>query len=250
MISKTQKPLRKLSDSAPNASGSILLMGDSFFGTRQTNAISIQQKSLFSHSFAFGRKAGLCYNIPMDKLLALDCCLRGNDSRTLRIGKAFLEEAKNRYDIALLKLDELPISPKRSDYFQRGDDALSLKLSRQFASAQRIVLIAPCYEMNVPALLKTYFERISIAGITFPDGESKGGCEAKKMLLITTRGFDFDDGSELDAASAELKALCWLWKIDSFAVLSAQGLDETSEQESERRVASAMKRAQELAHSF
>ncbi len=182
------------------------------------------------------------------KLLYLDCCLRGGISRTKKIADAFLEEASSRYEIERIDLEKLGFQPKLSQDVLTTDIPMEYQeASRKVADCDLLVVAAPFYDMSVPSLLRAFIERCSIAGFTFYDPSLGGGCKAKALVYLTTRGFEIEDGSELDAASSYFKALCWLWKISSFEIVSANGLDEVSPEEGEERILAAKKKAKELA---
>ena len=67
-------------------------------------------------------------------------------------------------------------------------------LARQFASADRIVIAAPYWDLSFPSALKQYIEHINVSGITFvytPEGYPKGLCRAGELYYVTTAGGNF-----------------------------------------------------------
>jgi FMN-dependent NADH-azoreductase len=75
------------------------------------------------------------------------------------------------------------------------DDPM-LRYARQFAAADEIVIAAPFWDLSFPAMLKIYFEQITVSGITFKynNGRPTGLCRAKKLTYVTTSGGPiFDD---------------------------------------------------------
>ncbi len=195
----------------------------------------------------------------MKKLLFVDCCLRGDVSRTKKLADAFLaalpegEYATNR--IALGSLGILPLETAR--YFARetlldagklGDPLFDL--ARQFADADLVLVAAPFWDMGIPAILKTYIEHVSISGITFgcdDKGNFGGLCKAEKMILLTTRGMEIPDGDRMEQASPYLKAVCAFFGIGGFVLVSAWGLDVVSAEEAERRLNAAREECAALA---
>lgn len=167
-------------------------------------------------------------------LLLVDCCIREDESRTLALANAFLDEyaRNNNVNITALSLPSLSISPldkdmlqKRSLLCEKGDFTGDIfTLSHQFANADRIVVAAPYWDLSFPALLKTYIENVCVAGITFYYTETgpKGLCKADKLMYITTSGA-FLQG--MDFGSEYIRGLCRLFGIDNFSKLSAEGLD-------------------------
>lgn len=197
----------------------------------------------------------------MKKLLLIDCCIRGEVSRTRRLAASFLSALPAEYTVERLDLGELPILPlDRKRYFAREAlldrgklcDPL-FDLAKQFAAADAVLLATPFWDMGIPAQLKTYFENVSIAGIAFScneTGEFTGLCRAARMILLTTRGMDIPDGSEMEQASPYLKALCTFFGIGGFEMVSAWGMDVEPPAEAEKRLSAAAASAAELAKSL
>ncbi len=72
-------------------------------------------------------------------------------------------------------------------------------LAHQFAEADEIVIAAPFWEGAYPALLKVYFEHISVVGIAnrYTDHGPVGMCRASKLHYVTTRGGFATDEQDL-----------------------------------------------------
>lgn len=197
----------------------------------------------------------------MKRLLYIDCCIRGDYSRTKIIADAFLQELrkKNIFSLETVVLNDIDInSLDRSHYELREqllaegktDDSL-FNLAKQFAEADEIVVSAPFWDMGIPAKLKIYFENVSVSGFTFAyDGvEFSGLCRARRMTYITTRGMDIEDSSVMEQASPYLYALTKFFGIDSFEMISAYGLDVRPD-EADHMVANAVSRAKMLAKTI
>lgn len=191
----------------------------------------------------------------MNKLIFVNACTREEESRTLMISKGIIGELSKKYDIKEYNLNSLDLMPlSKADLENRINNCYSPKnveLAREFANADRIVVAAPFWDMGIPAILKTFIECISLSGITFKDSNTGlGGCIASKMLYITTRGLDIKDDDPLEAASPYLKALCWLWDINEFEMISACGLDIISSEEQKSRIEKALKEGLKLIEKF
>jgi FMN-dependent NADH-azoreductase len=64
-------------------------------------------------------------------------------------------------------------------------------LAKQFAAADVIVIAAPYWDLMFPAVVKTYFENITVSGITFrysDQGRPESLCRAKELHYVTTSG--------------------------------------------------------------
>ena len=63
-------------------------------------------------------------------------------------------------------------------------------LANEFKNYDYIIVAAPYWDMSFPAILKLYFEHISVSGVTFiyENGMPKGLCNAKKLLYLASCG--------------------------------------------------------------
>ena len=132
----------------------------------------------------------------MEKVLFINACIRPN-SRTLELAKHILtrllgtiEEVKlYEQHLSPLTLKEMDIRDRAAKNKDFSHDAF--RLAKQFALADTIVLAAPYWDLMFPAVLKNYFEKITVNGLTFAYGENgipHGLCKAKKLIYITTSG--------------------------------------------------------------
>lgn len=193
----------------------------------------------------------------MEKIIFINACIRKEQSRTQFIADKIIENLSKKYiieEIDLTNINLLPINTKTCDERSNGiRDKKSVEYAKIFASADRIVISAPFWDMSFPSILKVFFEHISLDGITFqgnPDGSTHGICNAKKMMLITTRGMLIHDETELDQGSSYMKALCWLWGIPEFYVLSAIGMDLVDDKERENLLWQAIEKGYILCENF
>ncbi len=141
------------------------------------------------------------------KILFVDCCIRGEASRTLGLCRAALDEIAQRWPEATVEtvsLNDAPPLPmdaellaRRGELAQAGDftDA-TFRFANQFKEADLIVIGAPYWEFQFPALLRCYFEQISVCGLTFvyaEDGRPQTLCKARRLLYVTTAGGPIGD---------------------------------------------------------
>lgn len=129
------------------------------------------------------------------KTLFINACVR-DDSRTLKLAYHLMQYIDG--DVTHLELEKMGLSPLTHDRLAERDaalygnnfDAPILRLARQFAEADTIVIAAPFWDLSIPALLKCYIENITAAGVTFSYAENgyKGLCKAKKLYFVTTSG--------------------------------------------------------------
>ena len=73
---------------------------------------------------------------------------------------------------------------------QKAAAELSLKLIDEIKAADYVVVAVPMYNFGIPVQLKTWFDMICRAGITFSYSETgpQGHLTGKKVLVVTTTG--------------------------------------------------------------
>ncbi len=128
--------------------------------------------------------------------LFINACVR-QDSRTKRLADCLLSKWKEA--VTEVALDRIVFEPTDEAYLVRRDRLLAenrlddpmFALARQFASADRILIAAPYWDLSFPAVLKQYLEKINVPGITFfytPEGIPQGLCRARELVYVTTAG--------------------------------------------------------------
>ena len=201
----------------------------------------------------------------MEQLLFINACVRGEKSRSLKLARRFLDRWQQAHpdgaitEVDLCKDRPVPQYPEvlaeRDALWEAGKlDHPMFDLAHQFATADRIVMAAPFWELSFPAILKIYLERITVTNITFgynEQGANVGLCKAGKLLLITTRGGNFSrpETAWMEMGARQLEALCAMYGIPSFQCLAAEGLDDIRN-DKEAILAEAMSRADTLAEVF
>jgi len=134
--------------------------------------------------------------------LLINACVR-SESRTKRLADHLLSKWKE--PITEIRLDTLSLEPTDEAYLLRRDRLLAERdygdpmfaLANQFASADRIVIAAPYWDLSFPAVLKQYLEKINVPGITFfytPEGVPQGLCRAKELVYVSTAGGTYVPG--------------------------------------------------------
>ena len=132
----------------------------------------------------------------IDMILYINACIR-EGSRTKRLADCVISKMEG--PVTELKLADIEFGPTDEEYLNLRDRLVSegrlddplFSLAMQFASADRIVIAAPYWDLSFPASLKQYFERINVPGVTFfytPEGIPKGLCRAEEIIYVTTAG--------------------------------------------------------------
>ncbi len=167
----------------------------------------------------------------MEKVLFVNSCLRPG-SRTLDLARRVLERLGGQ--VEEVDLGRTPVPPltartlaERDALLQAGElSHPSLRLARQYAQADVIVIAAPCWDMSFPAALKAYLEAVMALGITFtytPEGYPAGLCRARELIYVTTVGGPLAAG---DLGFQYVKALAQSYHgISQVLCFAAENLD-------------------------
>lgn len=166
----------------------------------------------------------------MEKILFINACVRDN-SRTLELTKHILSKLQG--NIEEIKLFNINIPPLDKKGLKRRENAFKNKdfssdeflFAKQFASAEIIVVGAPYWDLMFPAVLKNYFENVTVNGLTFgysENGIPYGLCKAKKLIYVTTSGGYIINNFGFDYVNALSKSF---YGIGEVQLVKAEGLD-------------------------
>ena len=193
----------------------------------------------------------------MRKLVVINACVRQGDSRTLRIAEPIIAALSARYETIRYDLPEMegvvPLTPDLFARRGRGEiPAWALEAAKAIASADRILIASPFWDMSFPAALKAFFEQTSLFDVTFTDtGKScMGLCRAPKVLYVTTRGMDIPTGAPGEQATPYLRAIGTLWNLGDLTTIAASNMDYCSPEEQESKISACMAEGLELAKSW
>lgn len=128
-------------------------------------------------------------------VLFINACPR-EGSRTKILADNYLKDVKQ--EVIQIDLEQIGLLPLNGERLAKRDRLIAngdfsnefFSLARQFAKADEIVIASPFWDLSFPALVKIYFENITVSGITFKynNGNPVGLCNAKKLTYITTAG--------------------------------------------------------------
>lgn len=192
----------------------------------------------------------------MKRLVVIDACIREEESRTRRIAAPIIEALSQRYEVTrfdLTKMQLEPLTPKT--YADREAGIVpewAVEAARTIAAADRILVAAPFWDMSFPAVLKTFFEHISLFDITFTDnGRSCVGlCKCEKVMYVTTRGMNIPTGDAREQGTTYLHALSTLWDLGIVLTVAAWNLDYSSPEEIEEKIENTTRFGLRLAETF
>ena len=113
-----------------------------------------------------------------------------------------------------------------------------------------VVMAAPFWDLNFPALLKIYIENISVDGITFTSTAEglKGLCKAENLVYFTTRGGIYKD-DPLETADHYLSSFVPFFGFGKYTSIAADGMDIVG-YDSECSLNEAKEKARKLAEEL
>lgn len=102
---------------------------------------------------------------------------------------------------------------------------LSNTLIEEIKAADAIILTAPMYNFTIPAILKSYFDYIVRAGVTFKYTETGpvGLLADKPVYVMSTRGGKYQE-TPLDTETAYLKIVLGFIGLKNIHFIYAEGL--------------------------
>ena len=140
------------------------------------------------------------------KLLAIDSSILNKSSVSRQLTRSFISQWQQLYpetQVTYRDLHAQPInhlsqnilSAYNSDPAQispviKEELELSGQLISEFLNAEVLVIGAPMYNFSVPSQLKTWIDRVLVAGKTFKyvDGKVQGLASGKQVFIISSRG--------------------------------------------------------------
>ena len=178
------------------------------------------------------------------------------ESRTRVILNAAKEVLSARYDIETIDVNALALPPVTPEVLKERTSGRvpeeTVAIAGKIASADRIVIASPFWDMSFPAILKSFFENMSLYNVTFTDDGTtcSGLCKCRKVLYITTRGMDIPTGDFRDQGSSYLKALSSLWGLGEVITVAAWNLDYMPDERVAKKVRETADLARRISEEF
>ena len=166
----------------------------------------------------------------MKKILFVNGCVRPQ-SRTLELAHAVLEKLEGQVEEVCL-FEDGP-SHLSWDSLRQRDELIAagsyehpmFRWARQFAEADEIVVAAPYWDLMFPAVVRSYFEAVTVTGLTFkygPNGVPQGLCRAGRLTYVTTAGGPIIQNFGFDYVTALAQTF---YGIGETKCVKAEGLD-------------------------
>ncbi len=162
--------------------------------------------------------------------LYINACIRPN-SRTKLLADYLIE--KKGVNVEEIKLEQTNLAPLNSALLSKRNQLIKeekfsdpiFDLATKFAKADEIIIAAPMWDLSFPAILKIFFEHVTVNGISFkysPKGDIISLVKAKSLYYVTTMG----GYNGHDHGFGYVKALCdELYHIKDVFLITAEGLD-------------------------
>ncbi len=133
-------------------------------------------------------------------ILHIDASINGENSASRAISRSIVEQVKGSNWGEQLVYRDLAANPLPHLTLDAFADTSVLD---EFLAADVIVIGAPMYNFTLPTQLKSWIDRIVIAGTTFRYTENgpEGLANGKRVIIAMARGGFYDEGSP--AASLE-----------------------------------------------
>ena len=187
----------------------------------------------------------------MKRILHLISSIQGNESYSIKLGKAIVEKAIEKYpgstveEVNLNDLELPHLNPTiLQSMFTPGDQLTaeakeSLRYSdaaiKQLMASDIIVIGAPLINFTIPTTLKSWIDHITRAGITFGYAENGpiGMVNGKKVYVAMSSGGIYSEGpgKSNDFVAPYLKAFLGFLGMTDLTVIRAEGVKVPSVKE-------------------
>lgn len=166
----------------------------------------------------------------MGNILFINACIRPS-SRTLELASHVLSKLCGEVEeVKLYEEELLPLNLEEMEIRDKSAKSKNFTNSlfnhaKKFANAETIVVAAPYWDLMFPAVLKCYFEKVTVNRLTFRYGENgipQGLCKGKRLIYVTTSGGPIIYNFGFDYVSVLAKNF---YGINDVQLVKAEGLD-------------------------
>ena len=183
----------------------------------------------------------------MNTVLCLNCSIQGDSSQSRQLSNKLLERIKKTYSSVKivsrdLAKDPLPhlngaqfnafiTPPEQRTSQQKVLASQSDDLIKEISDADTVVLALPMYNFGIPSQLKSYFDNLARAGVTFKYTATGplGLLTGKKAIVLATRGGLYF-GTDKDTQTKYVKDFLIFIGITDVEFIYAEGLAISPEQ--------------------
>ncbi len=179
------------------------------------------------------------------KILHLISSPRGNESQSIILGNAIVENIQVKYPDSSIKTHDLTTTlfphleevhlnsfftpaenrtPELLEAVRHSDNAI-----KELFDADIIIISTPTYNFGIPSALKAWIDHIARAGITFSYSQNgaEGLIKNKKAYLAVASGAVFSEGEwkAFDFAEPYLKLILGFLGITDITTFRVEGLN-------------------------
>ena len=183
----------------------------------------------------------------MNNVLCLNCSIQGDSSQSRQLSNKLLERIKKTYSSVKivsrdLVRDPLPhlngaqfnafiTPPEQRTSEQKVLASQSDDLIKEISDADTVVLALPMYNFGIPSQLKSDFDNLARAGMTFKYTATGpvGLLTGKKAVVLATRGGLYF-GTDKDTQTKYVRDFLSFIGITDVEFIYAEGLAISSEQ--------------------
>lgn len=165
------------------------------------------------------------------KVLFVNCCPRGEASRTLALARRFLGGLKAA-EIITHDLCSMNLPPVNAEILSRRETVCDardwnnpiVQPAVEFVRADLIVIAAPYWDLSFPSMLKIWVEHMWVRNLTFHYEHDTciGHCRASHCVYITTSGSPV---GENDWGTGYIRAVMKALGVKEFHAIKAEGID-------------------------
>ncbi|MCQ4160796.1 NAD(P)H-dependent oxidoreductase [Roseomonas sp. GC11] len=159
-------------------------------------------------------------------ILHVDSSIQGDTSVSRALSRAAVSHLAGLHPALAIVRRDLVAAPLAHFTAAEGADAAVLD---EFLAARIVVVGAPMYNFGIPSQLKSWLDRLAVPGRSFRYGPQgpEGLCGGRTVLLVSTRGGVFSDGSpraEMDHQEGHLRAFFGFLGVADVRIIRAEGL--------------------------
>lgn len=178
------------------------------------------------------------------KILHLDSSVLNDNSITRQLSRALVDALQSRHgqtrifyhDLAKNEIPHLSgeilgaaFTPAEEwNDLQRQEHARSEQLIGEFMSSEILVIGAPMYNFTIPSQLKSWIDRVAVAGRTFKYTETGpvGLAGGKTAYIVSARGgvYNNEQGQSMDFQEDYLKAVLGFLGISDVRFIRAEAV--------------------------
>jgi FMN-dependent NADH-azoreductase len=201
----------------------------------------------------------------MNKVLYIKANIKPEgQSRTFKVSDSFIEEYKKlnpedeiitldlyKENIDFLKQEDL--GPVFGPKTEESKNHPILKYAYQMAEVDKVVIATPMWNLGTPAIVKAYFDYVSVTGITFKYTANGpiGIVNAKKALIVSGRGGDYTNSpaEAFEMGERYLRTILSFFGITDIKSVAAENLDVVGV-DVEKVINDTITEAKEIAKEF